>query len=270
MYFYRSFVYGGWKYRKSQIFRDLETYCEFIGYSRSGHTLIAALLNAHPDVVIGNEVNALKYINNGADKLRIYYSLLGASHNYNYDFIGNYAYEIPNQWGGKVRNLKVIGQKHGNYSRKLLSNNPQLISSLSGIFGLKVKFIHVIRNPYDNISTKLNRRLEKGKNVDLKKIIVRHFSQCEQVAEIKKRVNCNDLFELRHESFLKTPQIHLKSLCHFLGVDATRDYLDDCASIIYKSPHQSRFKVEWSPELIEMVKNRIDEFPFLQGYSYED
>ncbi len=62
----------------------------------------------------------------------------------------------------------------------------------------------------------------------------------------------------------------LKELCHFLGMDASDDYLKDCASIVFKSPHKSRYDTQWGRELIDIVKNRMKKFHFLEGYSYED
>ena len=76
--------------------------------------------------------------------------------------------------------------------------------------------------------------------------------------------------ELRHETFINSPKTYLIELCHFLGVDAPDDYLNNCASIVFKSPHKSRYEVQWRSELIEIVSKRINEFPFLHGYSYED
>jgi len=35
-------------------FSEIETYCTFIGYSRSGHSIIAALLDAHPNIVMAH------------------------------------------------------------------------------------------------------------------------------------------------------------------------------------------------------------------------
>ena len=43
-------------------FKDIETFCVFIGYPRSGHSLIASLLDAHPEMVFSNELNVLRYI----------------------------------------------------------------------------------------------------------------------------------------------------------------------------------------------------------------
>ena len=43
-------------------FAGLETYCMFIGYPRSGHSLVGSLLDAHSQVVIAHEMNVLKFI----------------------------------------------------------------------------------------------------------------------------------------------------------------------------------------------------------------
>ncbi len=41
------------------IFADLERFWSFIGYPRSGHSLIGSLINAHPDVVVCHELDTL-------------------------------------------------------------------------------------------------------------------------------------------------------------------------------------------------------------------
>jgi hypothetical protein len=74
---------------------------------------------------------------------------------------------------------------------------------------------------------------------------------------------------VRHEDFINQPAVYLEKMCHFLGVEARPDYLDACAAVVYKSPIKSRSEIQWSPQLIELVNNRIAEFDFLQGYSYE-
>jgi len=50
----------------------LEGYCMFIGYSRSGHTLVGSLLDAHPEMVIAHELDALKYIMAGFGRRTIF------------------------------------------------------------------------------------------------------------------------------------------------------------------------------------------------------
>jgi hypothetical protein len=34
----------------------------FVGYSRSGHSLVGALLDAHPEIPVAYEANALKLV----------------------------------------------------------------------------------------------------------------------------------------------------------------------------------------------------------------
>jgi hypothetical protein len=55
-----------------------------------------------------------------------------------------------------------------------------------------------------------------------------------------------------------------------LSIPAEADYIESCAKILYKSPAKTRQKVAWSPESVQAVKTRIDEFEFLQGYTFED
>ena len=57
---------------------------------------------------------------------------------------------------------KVIGDKKGTATSHLLENpkNFDILEDISRTLTLKLKFIHVIRNPFDNIATKLLRNLE--------------------------------------------------------------------------------------------------------------
>lgn len=268
MQLYLPSAYGGFQNRKK--FENLKIYCDFIGHSRSGHTLIGALLNAHPNIAIADELGVLKYAYLGFSRHQIYYLILKYSQ---LDLqrmrnISGYAYQIPNQWQGRVKNLQVVGDKDGQGTTIRLSISPLYLRRLYSILDIEVKFIHVVRNPYDNISTITKRRKDlKG---ELNNGINHYFSLCEIIANFKKTLNSNQLFELKHESFIENPKTHLQELCNFLGVEADDDYLNDCASIVYKSPHKSRHDFPWNKELIEIVKNKIDEFPFLQGYSYEN
>ena len=51
----------------------------FIGYPRSGHSLIGVLLDAHPNTIISHELGALKYLHTGFSKGQIYHLLLEKS-----------------------------------------------------------------------------------------------------------------------------------------------------------------------------------------------
>lgn len=271
---YLPSAYGGFKKRK--LFEDVETFCMFIGYPRSGHSLIGALLDAHPNVIIAPELGVLKYIYAGFSKKQIYYLLLKRSQSFAendgklYSKWFKYSYIVPNQFQGRHKKLQVIGDKHGEGETLRLQTRPWLLKRLRKSIDINTKFIHVMRNPYDNISTIYRKAKVHNITPDLKESVEYYFSLCQTVMNIKRQIKSADIFELRHESFINNPKEHIKELCHFLGVEATDDYLSDCASIVYKSPHKSRYDIAWDIELINTVKERMEKFPFLNGYSYDE
>ena len=69
---------------------------------------------------------------------------------------------------------------------------------------------------------------------------------------------------------MEDPKSVLCELCGFLGLGYEDDYLEDCASIVFKSPHKSRYEVEWDDETLDAVGAGIRRVSFLEGYSYED
>jgi hypothetical protein len=47
--------------RDRRMFEQIEA-CLFIGYPRSGHSLIGSLIDAHPHAALGHELDLLKYV----------------------------------------------------------------------------------------------------------------------------------------------------------------------------------------------------------------
>lgn len=254
------------------IFNDIEVYCMFVGYPRSGHSLIGSLLDAHPNMIIAHELDALRYIGFGISKRHLYYLLLGNSQMFAKQgrIWTGYSYEVPNQWQGRFERLQVIGDKKGGASTLRLQRNQELLQRLQQLVGVKIKILHVIRNPYDNISTIMMRASKSKPNLETS--IDYYFNLCFTISNLKKQIEGTnvEMLDIRVESFIENPREYLKQICQFLGVEATDDYLADCASIVFKSPKKSRYRVTWPQELIEVCKNRISDFAFLEGYSYED
>lgn len=261
-------AYGGFKRR--HLWQDIEIFCQFLGYPRSGHSLVGALLNAHPNIVMSHESDALKYVYAGFTKYQVYdlifrKAIVSAEKDYN---LGGYNYHVPNQWQGRIKKLKVIGDKKGARTTLRIGASSRYISRLRIILNNRLKFIHVVRNPFDNITT-ISRKSRKLKE-SLELSIENYFYLCKIINDFKATLKPEELIEFKHEDFIENPQLHLKKLCHFLEVEAPIDYLNDCANIVYESPHRSRDRVSWSPEQIEFVMTQINKFSFLQGYSYYD
>jgi hypothetical protein len=253
-------------------YQDIKTYCMFIGHARSGHSIVGALLDAHPSIILPDEVDALQYVSAGFSREQIYHLLLARSlrqANKGRTKGGRdgktYSYQVPGQWQGRFEQLCVIGDSKAGVSTQRLARNPALFEQLQRTMkDVDVKVILVVRNPYDNISTMILRGGRTFENA-----IERYFSNCEALIKIRERVSSTDFLLIKQEDVIEQPQARLGEICRFLGVDAADDYLNACASILYKSPAQSRQNVQWRPELVDAVRRQSDQYDFLAGYSYE-
>jgi hypothetical protein len=263
--YYRSHRERAW-------FQDVKTYCMFIGHARSGHSLIGALLDAHPNVILADEGEALRYISAGFNRAQIYHILLAKSqkqaskgrtkHGREEKL---YSYHVPGQWQGRFSSLHVIGDSSAGTSTQMLAQNPPLLQHLqTTMMNVNVKLIHVIRNPYDVISTMILRGGRTYENA-----IERYFSNCETIVDIRKRMDSANVFAIKLEEFINHPEVYLDEICRFVGVEPINEYLNACTSMVYKSPAKSRYSVPWSAEVRGTVERKIDKFEFLQGYSYD-
>lgn len=245
-------------------FVGVNTYCMFIGYPCSGHSLIGSMLDAHPDMIIAHEVDALRCLFAGFGRELIFSLLLRNSREFTEDgrMWHGYSYHVPRQWNGRYRTLQVIGDKKGGRSSLQLLHRPELLEKLQTTVGVPMRLVHVIRNPYDNIATF---SIQEG--LSLGDAINSYFAMVLSVENIKRKMG-DAVIDIRQEAFIADPQAVLQRLCGFLGLETTPEYLEDCASIVFKQPHQSRMNVTWTPELIETVQKNIDQTEFLTGYSY--
>jgi hypothetical protein len=249
-------------------FQDIETYCVFIGYPRSGHSLIGSLLDAHPDMVFSNELNALRHIKYKFNREQLYYLILKNSQNFSLNGRSHtgYSYKVDNQWQGRYRKIKVIGDKRGSGSIKKLFYRPDLLDLLQKKIRQNIKFIHVMRNPFDNIST----MFVKSSQLKLEGSIDYYFFLADEITKLKKNIPPDDIYELRHETFILKPKESLTGLTNFLGVEAEESYLESCTKILFKNPKKTRHNAPWTDELIARVNRQISDYPFLSGYTFDD
>lgn len=255
-------------FRYRQQFRDVRSCCLFLGYPRSGGSLVGALLNAHRHAVIAQELNVLKYLETGYRGAQVYSLILKRDrwfHERGQKWTG-YDYTVPNQWQGRFESLRVIGDKRGWSTSRALDRKPELLDFLRRSIPDPIRFVHPVRNPFDNITT-MFRRFKRSPSLEA--VIDKYFETARANAGLIRRIGAENVHHHRHEDLIADPRAALARLCAFLDLDASQEYLDDCAGILFKEPSRSRLKIEWTPELICSVETRIAEFPFLHGYSFE-
>ena len=255
-----------------ELFRDVHTYCQFIGYPRSGHTLVYALLNAHPDVVLSNELGVLQWMRFGFTRAQLYSMILRSDRRFTREgsrFQG-YDYGVPNQWQGRFREIRVIGDKDGGRDTMCLRRSPDVLERLRRKVGVPIKFIHVVRNPYDMMTTFVNRRMQRGERTTLDDALRMGREALDTILTVIQRVPEDALLTIRHEEMIQDPVRTLSRLCEHLGVIPEHDYLRDCAGIVFALSPKTRRSIEWPPELIQRVQAEVVEgCSLFAGYRYE-
>ncbi len=238
----------------------------FIGNGRSGHTLYAAMLNSHPKIAISNELDVLGYVKRGMRRDQIYALILRNDRLFTQNGCRweGYDYQVAGQWQGRFQKLKVIGDKRAGATSESLRHNPELLPKLRQTVGVPVKMIHVVRNPYDNISTQALRRA-----MSLEDSYELYWNRADANAGLM-RTSVAEIITIRHEEFIANPKEGLKQLVKFLDCECDDKYLSDCIRIVNPSQSKSRLKAKWSPELIKRVQRKINKHSFLQGYSFEN
>ncbi len=136
---------------------------------RTGHSLVGSLLDAHPRAVVANEFDVLGWVRdktqdaaqtNDALRVELFDRLLGnsmacAGEN---RVQGGYAYHVPGQWQGRWDgSVLILGDKKGGTSTRMFLSafdaSWSLLVRLQEIVRVPLRIVHVVRNPFDTITT---------------------------------------------------------------------------------------------------------------------
>ena len=254
-----------------ELFRDVRTFCFFVGHNKSGTSLVGGLLDAHPKVILSDEVDALQYVEAGFSRDQIFHLLRKGANaearkgRVTARRLQPYSYWVQGGWQGRIADTPLaVGDSTSGSTTRRLGTTPDLLDRLPRLMaGVDVRIIQVIRNPFDPISVSIVRGRRTFQDA-----VDRYFGACETLVDIRRRVGPSSLMEVRYETFVADPERGLETVCRFVGVDAEPDYLSACAHIIRRRPDRSREMVKWTQPWIERVEQQIAHFDFLDGYSY--
>ncbi|XP_046864843.1 uncharacterized protein LOC124459429 [Xenia sp. Carnegie-2017] len=267
----------------------IETFVLFVGYPRSGTTIMAALLDAHPHIIISNELNVFQRWTEWTNEMKTRSHLINELYKNSYFQTQGSGYRsptkshgrkfaVPHQWQGTFKHIiKVIGDKKSGKNSKIFWETPQLVKEVLQEVNLPMKIIHMVRNPFDNIATMTMRSLKINPyhvktKVNDTKALERNInlylnSVRRNVLTIKK--HGSSVITVHSEDVIHQPHNTLLNLCKFLQVSCSEDYLHDCASVLYKSTSKTREKVIWTETQKLIVQDAIRRVQFLSGYTIE-
>lgn len=251
------------------MFNDMQCFCFFVGTDRSGHSLVRALLDAHPNVVVANEYDVIRHMRwkKFHTAQQVFEELIRHSKKSTErdNVFTGYKYKVPGQHQGTYDKLLVVGDKQGGGTATQIRTKPVLIQRLRRLVEVPIRVIAVLRNPYDVVSTvALRSRRSLGSAAQFVR------QQLKGVRIVYHRTTTEEFLRIYHENLVREPQCTLQQLCGFIGVEVTEQYLQDCASIVYTKPHKSRDASKWSKEEKLAVQcGIIEKFDWLSHYTFD-
>ena len=253
--------------RKWADYTDAESFVIFIGYPRSGHSMIGSILSQHPMCVVSHELDVLRWFSWGfpvwlCERLVVLrdkqFSDLGRQWTgYNYKIRGG-TYTSPTGL------IKVIGDKRGGgTSERLVKNDSILAEFRSRILPRRLKLLHVVRNPFDNIATMAKKTRIRA--YTLEQAIERYFKLASKNQEIIDS-GMYDIITIYLEDFVSDPRGSCAALSEFLDVPFAESFHKAIEDMAFDSPRQTRDSVGWSKEESEAVMVKIKSIKFLNRY----
>ncbi|MCB1592023.1 MAG: sulfotransferase [Alphaproteobacteria bacterium] len=242
---------------------NLQSITLLIGAQWSASTLIGAMLDAHPEIVMSTEFNLLRQFRMGLSLKQASRLMLYNARNFRRNGARwtGYSYSIPGQHQGAYKTLRVIGDKKAQSSALQLYEKIGLIGEMEKKFGLPVKMIHAVRSPCAAMTAMIARQ-----NMAPDAALDAFEKTCEGVALAYRRYPGQVLL-VRQEDLLCEPRHVLRRIMAFLELEASEDYLKACASVINAGMSRGAAPVRWTVEQQDRIEDLIDRHEFLNGYT---
>ena len=249
----------------------VQSFCLFACYSRSGHSLVGTILDAHPNAAVAHEGKIFDWNEqkgltgdlrfDGRGRLFKYLASRSARHaeeGHRGRRRGEPFPLVAGASNGHFDELRVIGVKRGQEPPIVWDHNPRVFDQLAEVAGVPVRLVHVYRNPWDNIASMARTR-------PMERVTGKYFRRAQTMCAIKERVPL-PMHDLALEDLIAHPRHELRRLLNFFELPADDDFIEKAVAAVDDSPTPSRREHEWTPEELETVARRKREIPWLARY----
>lgn len=275
----------------------------FVGYQRSGHSLVGSMLDAHPHAVVPHEFMLFERLVDRNDSAALFnrtklynelwkHSVADATQGWRsdlaYDKAARKGYTLAiggTNWHGAFTRLKVIGDKSGGKAARVFHRKPadfrEAYEKLRIAVGVPIRVLHVVRDPFDIIASdtlyaaspvagqRLRNVSELHKLSDPKLLVARARHLLSSSAAVDAMIGaCNmTVLELHMADLLLDPRAVLKRLCAFLEIDCFEDYVRACGAKVLPPPVLPvQELVGWPPEVKSYLLQELSKYPFFRRY----
>ncbi len=248
-------------------FSQVRRVCLFLATARSGHSILAHLLTAHPRVLISDELDAVGLLQEGYSREQLFALIRFQDSRYQRRDRrkSGYSYKIEGTWQNeREKHPQVIGDAKGARSVEALgAARGEPVEALRRTLGLPLRVIVHLRNPFDVLSTK---RRRDGR--DLARLVRSFARNHEKLVRAWERLGVEEKLLQRHEDLSADPAGHFVRMFRFLGVEPLPAVVAACAKKIWRKPHRSRRQVSWPKAQIARLEAMLAASPLFHCYRY--
>ena len=77
-----------------------------------------------------------------------------------------------------------------------------------------------------------------------------------------------NVLDVHSADMIKDPKSNLLRICKFLQIECDDKYLQDCASIVFKSPSKTRNNVVWTSDIKHQIYSEMRKYSFFDRYNF--
>lgn len=234
----------------------------FVGNPRSGTTLVRSLIDAHPQVMLGHEVDALAWMRHGETWMTVLGRIAESAQAFRRaPRWEGYDYRIDGSDGLRPPPV-VIGDKKAAATARALLDDPLLVDRLLEWSPVPITVVHCVRHPMDVIATRSRRN-----HRPLAWNAERYFEHEQVAADLSERLGAQTVTRVYLETLIAAPATSLRSLLDAIQLDAPAGYLRACERRCFAEPSRSRQHVDWDAEVLTAIAGGIERCEHLWPYA---
>lgn len=255
---------------------NLETFVSFCCPGQSGHTIVAAILDSHPNCMIADE---LRPIWRKWPKEKVLQRCYEDSKNRvkSKKTYRNNVADLSNLYKGTYAgDLKVLGCKCGwdvlgpQLDKKVPDLGVRRLKRFEAILRpIQHKIIHCVRNPFDIVANWNQGSKRKKAGLRGPEGLLNAVNVIEKYSRAIWRIYYRegfDILKITNEDLCSNPKLEIEKICNFLDLPIEKSWLNACVKEV-KPVHRRVNEIAWNEEAIERLNDLIRDYHFYESYS---
>jgi len=247
-------------------FDQVKRFCLFASSGRSGHSIIAHLLTAHPKIMICDELGAVSFFQEGYSREQVFALIKYQDfrHQRRNRRKSGYEYKVEGVWQNVYdKHPEVIGDAKGSRTVRLIADEDGFLDMLRYRLQIPIRILVHLRNPFDILSTQIVKR-----NLSFEQAVQKFVRFEHKISSTYARLNEDEKLLQYHEDVIANPKESFTKMFKFLGVEPIEKVVNACADKIWEKPNKTRKKIKWQKSQIEKIENCIQQSTIFSSYNF--